>query len=138
MATEQDKTAARALMQQAGVPVVPGFQAENVDDAAFAQAAEQIGYPVLVKAAGGGGGKGMRVVRQASELPEALAGARREAAKAFGDARVFLEHYLEQAHHIEIQVLADAHGNTVHLFERECSSQRRHQKIIEETPAVNI
>ncbi|MCA0454481.1 MAG: acetyl-CoA carboxylase biotin carboxylase subunit [Chloroflexi bacterium] len=129
------KTAARALMQQAGVPVVPGFQAEDADDIAFANAAEQIGYPVLVKAAGGGGGKGMRVVREASELAEALAGARREAAKAFGDSRVFLERYIEHAHHIEIQVLADTHGNTVHLFERECSSQRRHQKIIEESPS---
>lgn len=129
------KTAARDLMQQAGVPVVPGFQAEDADDAAFAQAAEAIGYPVLVKAAGGGGGKGMRVVRQADELTDALAGARREAAKAFGDARVFLERYIEQSHHIEIQVLADTHGNTVHLFERECSSQRRHQKIIEESPS---
>ncbi len=129
------KTSARALMQQAGVPVVPGFQAEEADDNAFVTAAEQIGYPVLVKAAGGGGGKGMRVVQTADDLPEALASARREAAKAFGDARVFLERYIEQAHHIEIQVLADAHGKTVHLFERECSSQRRHQKIIEESPS---
>ena len=129
------KTAARALMQQAGVPVVPGFQREDTDDAAFAEAAAQIGYPVLVKASGGGGGKGMRVVRQPDNLLEALASARREANNAFGDARVFLEKYIELAHHVEIQVLADTHGNTVHLFERECSSQRRHQKIIEESPS---
>ncbi len=129
------KTAARALMQQAGVPVVPGFQHEDADDAAFAEAASQIGYPVLVKAAGGGGGKGMRVVQKADYLLDALASARREAANAFGDARVFLEKYIESAHHIEIQVLADNHGSTVHLFERECSSQRRHQKIIEESPS---
>ncbi len=129
------KTAARALMQQAGVPVVPGFQREDANDAAFVEAAAQIGYPVLVKAAGGGGGKGMRVVQQADALLEALASARREASNAFGDARVFLEKYIKQAHHVEIQVLADIHGNIVHLFERECSSQRRHQKIIEESPS---
>ncbi len=129
------KTAARALMQQAGVPVVPGFQGEDADDAAFTEAATRIGYPVLVKAAGGGGGKGMRVVSQPDDLLEALASARREAGNAFGDSRVFLEKYIESAHHVEIQVLADMHGNTVHLYERECSSQRRHQKIIEESPS---
>lgn len=129
------KTAARALMQQAGVPVVPGFQREDADDAAFVEAAAQIGYPVLVKASGGGGGKGMRVVQKADDLLDALASAQREAGNAFGDARVFLEKYIESAHHVEIQVLADTHGSTVHLFERECSSQRRHQKIIEESPS---
>ncbi len=129
------KTAARALMQQAGVPVVPGFQREDADDAAFVEAAVQISYPVLVKASGGGGGKGMRVVQQPDDLLEALASARREAGNAFDDARIFLEKYIESAHHVEIQVLADTHGNTVHLFERECSSQRRHQKIIEESPS---
>ncbi len=129
------KTAARTLMQQAGVPVVPGFQSEDADDAAFVEAAAHIGYPVLVKAAGGGGGKGMRVVYKADDLAGALASARREAGNAFGDSRVFLERYIESAHHVEIQVLADTHGNTVHLFERECSSQRRHQKIIEESPS---
>jgi len=129
------KTAARALMQGAGVPVVPGFQQENADDSAFVQAANEIGYPVLVKASGGGGGKGMRVVEQADDLLDALASARREADNAFGDARVFLEKYIESAHHIEIQVFGDTHGNTVHLFERECSSQRRHQKVIEESPS---
>ena len=132
------KTEARALMQQAGVPVVPGFQPANtadVTDADFIQAAEDIGYPVMVKAAGGGGGKGIRVVQQPEHLPEALAGARSEAQKAFNDPRLFLERYIEAGRHIEIQVLADTHGTTLHLFERECSTQRRHQKIIEESPS---
>jgi len=129
------KTSARALMERAGVPLVPGFQAENATDADFLRTAESIGYPVMVKAAGGGGGKGMRVVYEARELPAALSGARSEAAKAFNDPRVFLEKYIETARHVEIQVLADAHGNTLHLFERECSTQRRHQKIIEESPS---
>ncbi len=129
-----DKTNARALMQAAGVPVVPGYQAGG-DDAAYAAAAAEIGYPVLVKAAAGGGGRGMRVVRAAAELPEALAGARREASGAFGDETVFLEKYLERAKHIEFQIFGDAHGQLVHLGERECSVQRRHQKLIEEAPA---
>lgn len=129
------KTAARALMQRAGVPVVPGFQREEADDSAFVQAANEIGYPVLVKASGGGGGKGMRVVQRADDLIDSLASARREADNAFGDVQVFLEKYIESAHHIEIQVFGDVHGNTVHLFERECSSQRRHQKVIEESPS---
>ncbi|MBZ0297995.1 MAG: acetyl-CoA carboxylase biotin carboxylase subunit [Anaerolineae bacterium] len=129
------KTEARALMEQAGVPVVPGFQSEHADDTPFIAAAEDTGFPLMVKAAGGGGGKGIRVVRAAHDLPDALAGARHEAQHAFGDARLFLERYIEHGRHIEIQVLADAHGHTVHLFERECSTQRRHQKIIEESPS---
>ncbi len=133
------KTEARALMEQAAVPLVPGYQPENAgaqaDDAAFIDAAEAIGYPVMVKAAGGGGGKGIRVVYEPQDLPQALQSARNEARKAFGDARIFLEKYIETARHIEIQVLADTYGNTVHLFERECSAQRRHQKIIEESPS---
>ncbi|MBZ0288652.1 MAG: acetyl-CoA carboxylase biotin carboxylase subunit, partial [Anaerolineae bacterium] len=129
------KTEARGLMEKAGVPLVPGFQSEDAHDEDFARAAETIGYPVMVKAAGGGGGKGIRVVYRADELPDALAGARAEAAKAFNDPRVFLEKYIESARHVEIQILADTHGNTVHLFERECSAQRRHQKIIEESPS---
>lgn len=129
------KTEARARMEQADVPVVPGFQSAQADDAAFIAAAESIGYPVMVKAAGGGGGKGIRVVYDAVALPDALEAARHEAEHAFGDARVFLEKYIESGRHIEIQVLADTYGNTVHLFERECSSQRRHQKIIEESPS---
>ena len=129
------KTEARALMQGAGVPLVPGFQSDSADDAQFSDAAARIGYPVMVKAAGGGGGKGIRIVREAVQLTAALAGARREAAQAFGDARVFLEKYIEAGRHVEIQVLADTHGSIVHLFERECSVQRRHQKIIEESPS---
>lgn len=129
------KTEARALMTQAGVPLVPGFQRDDAMPAEFLAAAEQIGYPVMVKAAGGGGGKGIRVVGSASELPDALDAARREAEHAFGDPRLFLEKYIERARHIEVQVLADAHGNAVHLYERECSAQRRHQKVIEESPS---
>jgi 3-methylcrotonyl-CoA carboxylase alpha subunit len=129
------KTEARALMQAANVPLVPGFQSDDASDAEFIAAAQHIGYPVMVKAAGGGGGKGIRIVYNAHDLPEALAGARREAQHAFNDPRVFLERYIERARHIEIQVLADQHGNTVHLFERECSAQRRHQKVIEESPS---
>ncbi|NDJ34360.1 MAG: acetyl-CoA carboxylase biotin carboxylase subunit [Chloroflexi bacterium] len=129
------KTQARAIMQAAGVPVVPGYQSDEHDPAAFVSAAQAIGYPVMVKAAGGGGGKGIRIVHDPAALPEAIQSARREAEHAFGDPTIFLEKYIAQGHHIEIQVLADAHGHTLHLFERECSVQRRHQKIIEETPS---
>ncbi|MCS6837149.1 MAG: acetyl-CoA carboxylase biotin carboxylase subunit [Anaerolineae bacterium] len=129
------KTAARALMQEAGVPIVPGYQddAAELDD--LLHAAEKIGLPLMVKAAGGGGGKGIRIVRHLNDLAEALRSAQNEARSAFNDPRLFLERYVERGRHIEVQVLADAHGNTVHLFERECSAQRRHQKIIEETPS---
>jgi acetyl-CoA carboxylase biotin carboxylase subunit len=129
-----DKAAARAQMQAAGVPVVPGYQGQD-DDATLSRVSAEIGYPLLVKAAAGGGGKGMRVVQRARDLPEALAAARREAGRAFGDQRLILERYLERAHHVEFQVLGDQHGKVLHLFERECSVQRRHQKIIEETPS---
>ena len=129
------KTEARSLMQTAGVPLVPGFQAEDADNAAFISAAESIGYPLMVKAAGGGGGKGIRIVQEAGALPDALDSARREATNAFGDPRLFLEKYIAEARHIEVQIIADAHGNVLHLFERECSTQRRHQKIIEESPS---
>jgi acetyl-CoA carboxylase biotin carboxylase subunit len=129
------KTEARALMQAAGVPVVPGFQSESASVEIFVQEAARIGYPIMVKAAGGGGGKGIRVVYNPPDLPEAIESAQREAQHAFNDPRVFLERYIETGRHIEIQVLADSHGNTVHLFERECSAQRRHQKIIEESPS---
>jgi acetyl-CoA carboxylase biotin carboxylase subunit len=149
------KTGARALMQSAGVPVVPGYQpplsqreraaipSSHRDEGivgegelkSFEHAATHIGYPVLVKAAGGGGGRGMRVVRDPAELPEALSGAGREAHNAFGDGTVFLEKFLDRARHIEFQILGDSQGNVVHLFERECSIQRRHQKLIEESPA---
>ncbi len=142
------KTEARALMQVAGVPIVPGYQlpspigvAKHPDgrgaggEGVFAEAASTLGYPVLVKASGGGGGRGMRIVREPEGLSEALASAQREAASAFGDDTVFLEKYIERARHIEFQLFGDAHGNVVHLFERECSIQRRHQKIIEESPS---
>ncbi len=129
-----DKAEARARMMASGVPVVPGFQDAD-DDEALARAARELGFPVLIKAAAGGGGKAMRVVHEALEFSESLAGARREALNAFGDARVILERYVENARHIEFQILADKFGNTIHLFERECSIQRRHQKIIEETPS---
>ncbi|KAA3646431.1 MAG: acetyl-CoA carboxylase biotin carboxylase subunit [Chloroflexi bacterium] len=129
-----DKAAARTLMGKAGVPLVPGYQGED-DDESLQKAANDIGYPVLLKAAAGGGGKGMRVVENPDELEEAIGAARREAQNAFGDPRMIVEKYVTNARHVEIQVLADSHGNTLHLFERECSIQRRHQKIIEETPS---
>ena len=130
-----DKTAARALMKAAGVPMAPGTTDAISDAAEAAGVAATIGYPVLLKAAAGGGGKGMRVVHLAEELPSALAAAQREAQSAFGDGRVFVEKFIEEPRHIEFQVLADEHGNCVHLFERECSVQRRHQKVIEEAPS---
>jgi len=131
------KTGARALMEKAGVPIVPGLQenGQHKTEYDWLKAAQDIGYPVLVKAAGGGGGRGMRVVRDSAEFLEALASAQREAANAFGDATIFLEKYIARGRHIEFQVLGDQHGNVVHLFERECSLQRRHQKVIEETPS---
>lgn len=128
------KTAARAVMQAAGVPVVPGFQESDEDDALL-QAAPQIGFPLLIKAVAGGGGKGMRTVRALADFPDALQSARNEAQRAFGDSRVYLEKLLEAPRHVEFQVFGDQQGNLVHLFERECSIQRRHQKIIEETPS---
>jgi acetyl-CoA carboxylase biotin carboxylase subunit len=136
--TMGEKTAARRAMGAAGVPVIPGTlePLTSLEDARAA--AERTGYPILLKAAAGGGGKGMRVVRSAEELPVALRAAASEARNAFGDPRVYLEKYLTSARHVEIQVVADAHGRTVHLGERECSLQRRHQKILEESPAPGI
>ena len=128
------KTQARALMQTAGVPIVPGFH-PHPDGQGVRGWADQTGYPILVKAAAGGGGKGMRIVHQPDQLIESIEAAQREAAKAFGDATIFLEKYIEGARHVEFQVFGDSYGNVVHLFERECSTQRRHQKIIEETPS---
>lgn len=128
------KTSARAAMAAAGVPVVPGYQ-ESQADSDLIVAAEAMGYPVLVKATAGGGGKGMRIVHRAEDLPPALESARREALNAFGDERIYLEKLIEQPRHIEFQIFADHYGAVVHLFERECSVQRRHQKIIEETPS---
>jgi acetyl-CoA carboxylase, biotin carboxylase subunit len=133
-----DKTEARRRMIAAGVPVVPGVAEPLSDAAAAAKAAAQFGYPVLLKAAAGGGGKGMRVVHAEDELERALNAARNEAQAAFGDSSVYLEKYLDRPRHIEIQVLADAHGNVLHLGERDCSVQRRHQKLIEEAPSPAI
>ncbi len=130
-----DKTEARRRMTEAGVPIVPGLTEAVADPEAAVAAAEEIGYPVLLKAAAGGGGKGMRVVESSAELPRAFEAAAREALAAFGDGSVYLERYLGRPRHIEIQVLGDAHGNVVHLAERECSIQRRHQKLIEEAPS---
>jgi len=129
------KLEARRLMQDAGVPVLPGTDLTGLDDGAIRDAADTIGWPVLVKASYGGGGRGMRVVRDPEELLDAVAGARREAGGAFGNDTVFLERYIDDPRHIEIQVFADSHGEVVSLFERECSIQRRHQKIIEEAPS---
>lgn len=130
-----DKVRARELMQKAGVPVVPGTPPLSGDTKEVAKQAKAIGYPVLLKAAAGGGGKGMRVVRSEKELPSLLDQARGEARSSFGDARVFLEKFVERPRHIEVQVLADKHGKTLHLGERDCSIQRRHQKLIEESPS---
>jgi acetyl/propionyl-CoA carboxylase alpha subunit len=122
-------------MREAGVPVVPGWEGTVGTLSSMRRAAAEVGYPLLVKAAAGGGGKGMRRVDTPSQLEAALAAAQREAAGAFGDARVYLEKYVTRPRHIEVQILGDRHGNVVHLFERECSIQRRHQKIIEESPS---
>ncbi|MDR7554458.1 MAG: acetyl-CoA carboxylase biotin carboxylase subunit [Armatimonadota bacterium] len=132
-----DKTAARRLAAEAGVPVVPGAEG-LADDGALREAAARLGYPLLVKAAAGGGGRGMRVVRRPDDLPAAVASARREARAAFGEDAIFLERLLEQPRHVEVQILADAHGGVVHLGERECSVQRRYQKVVEEAPSPGL
>ncbi|MGH8745502.1 MAG: acetyl-CoA carboxylase biotin carboxylase subunit, partial [Burkholderiales bacterium] len=133
-----DKSAAKTLMEKARVPLVPGYHGENQDAGFLLGRAEAIGFPVLIKACAGGGGKGMRVVRRGAEFEAALASCRREAKAAFGDDRVLIERYLDRPRHIEIQVFGDAHGNCVHLFERDCSVQRRHQKVLEEAPAPGM
>jgi 3-methylcrotonyl-CoA carboxylase alpha subunit len=132
------KAAARAAMEQALVPVLPGYHEADQGSERLQQAANEIGYPVLIKPSAGGGGKGLRVVTRAQDFARALAGARREAHSAFGDDRVLIERLLNGARHIEVQIFADAHGNVVHLFERDCSIQRRYQKVLEETPAPGI
>lgn len=131
-----NKVESRIKMEKAGVPLIPGMKESSVDLKIYNKAAEEAGYPVIIKAAAGGGGKGMRVVNNPKELSDALDAARREAKNAFNDDTVYLEKYIINPRHIEFQILADTHGNTIHLFERECSIQRRHQKIIEETPSV--
>ena len=139
MATVQravgEKTAARSTAQVAGVPIVPGAMTDMVDDEGIEHIAERIGYPLLLKAAAGGGGKGIRFVRDPKDLPSALRTARSEAKNAFGDDRVYVEKAIYPARHIEVQFIADTHGNVVHLGERECSIQRRHQKLVEECPS---
>ena len=132
------KDAAKRLMEKAGVPVVPGYHGEAQDDSTLAAAADKAGYPVLVKASAGGGGRGMRVVREASELKAALESARREAKAAFGDDRMLIEKYVQNPRHIEVQIVGDSHGNLLSLFERECTLQRRHQKVIEEAPSPTL
>jgi acetyl-CoA/propionyl-CoA carboxylase biotin carboxyl carrier protein len=130
-----DKIAAKATVAAAGVPVVPGSSGAGLDDAALADAAQAVGFPVLLKPSAGGGGKGMRLVEEIADLSDAIASARREARGAFGDDTLLVERYVRNPRHIEIQVLADTHGNVIHLGERECSLQRRHQKIVEEAPS---
>jgi propionyl-CoA carboxylase alpha chain/3-methylcrotonyl-CoA carboxylase alpha subunit len=132
------KDAAKALMEKAGVPVTPGYLGEDQSPERLQQEAGRIGYPVLIKAVAGGGGKGMRRVDQTSDFADALASCRREAASSFGDDRVLIEKYILNPRHIEVQVFGDTHGNVVHLFERDCSLQRRHQKVIEEAPAPGM
>jgi acetyl-CoA carboxylase biotin carboxylase subunit len=129
------KIGARALMEKAGVPLVPGRTPGDQSDRGVAAAAKAIGFPVLIKASAGGGGKGMREARDAKSLAEAIPAARREAEAAFGDGTLYVERLIERPRHVEIQIFADDHGNAVHLFERECSIQRRHQKIVEESPS---
>ncbi len=133
-----DKIQARKAAVEADVPLIPGTQGVVEDEAAARQIADEIGYPLMIKAAGGGGGKGIRIVREAAELENSFRRASSEAGASFGNAEVYIEKYFDQARHIEIQVLADRHGNAVHLGERECSIQRRHQKVIEEAPSPVI
>jgi 3-methylcrotonyl-CoA carboxylase alpha subunit len=133
-----DKSAAKRLMEKAGVPLVPGYHGERQDPAFLQKEADRIGYPVLIKASAGGGGKGMKVAPDSKGFAAALASARREAKSAFGDDRVLVEKYLDRPRHVEVQVFGDTHGNVVYLFERDCSVQRRHQKVLEEAPAPGL
>jgi 3-methylcrotonyl-CoA carboxylase alpha subunit len=132
------KDAAKNLMAEAGVRVTPGYMGEDQDPAFLAGEAAKIGYPILIKAVAGGGGKGMRLVERKADFADALAACQREAAAAFGNAHVLIEKYIARPRHIEVQVFGDSHGNIVHLFERDCSLQRRHQKVIEEAPAPGM
>ncbi len=133
-----DKARAKKLMESAGVPLVPGYHGEEQEPELLLKQAEQVGFPLLLKASAGGGGKGMRVVESVADFPAALAAAKRESLSAFGDERMLLERYLRRPRHVEIQIFADTQGNCVHLFERDCSVQRRHQKVIEEAPAPGM
>jgi 3-methylcrotonyl-CoA carboxylase alpha subunit len=132
------KSGSKALMEKAGVPLVPGYHGEAQDEATLAKAADKIGFPLLVKASAGGGGRGMRVVRSAAELAGAIVSAKREAKAAFGDDRMLIEKYVDNPRHIEVQIIGDSHGNLLSLFERECTLQRRHQKVIEEAPSPTL
>ena len=132
------KSGSKLLMEQAGVPLVPGYHGEAQDEATLAKAADKFGFPVLVKASAGGGGRGMRIVRSAGELGAAIVSAKREAKAAFGDDRMLIEKFVENPRHIEVQVIGDSYGNLLSLFERECTLQRRHQKVIEEAPSPTL
>jgi 3-methylcrotonyl-CoA carboxylase alpha subunit len=132
------KSGSKALMEKAGVPLVPGYHGEAQDEAMLADAANRIGFPVLVKASAGGGGRGMRVVNSASELSAAIVSAKREAKAAFGDDRMLIEKYVQNPRHIEVQIIGDSYGNLLSLFERECTLQRRHQKVVEEAPSPTL
>ncbi len=132
------KSAAKTLMESSGVPLLPGYHGERQDAAFLSDQANRIGFPLMIKAVSGGGGRGMRIVSRADEFAAGLETARQEAVSAFGDDRVLLERYLTQPRHVEVQVFADQHGNVVHLFERDCSVQRRHQKVMEEAPAPGL
>jgi len=138
MALVGDKVRSRQTMEAAGIPIIPGMKGTHADISEYTAEAEKIGYPVMIKASAGGGGKGMRVAFSGDELMPGLEAGQREAKSAFGDESVYLEKYIEEPRHVEFQVLADEEGNTVHLFERECSIQRRHQKIIEESPSTAL
>ena len=130
-----DKIAAKKTMEKAGVPVIPGYHGIKQDNKSLINEGKKIGFPLLVKAAAGGGGKGMRIVHDEDVLEESIESAKRESKSSFGNDTIFIEKYIDKPRHIEFQILADEHGNTIHLYERECSIQRRHQKIIEETPS---
>ena len=132
------KSGSKALMEKAGVPLVPGYHGDAQDDATLAKAAGKVGFPVLVKASAGGGGRGMRIVRSAAELGPAIVSAKREAKAAFGDDRMLIEKYVDNPRHIEVQIIGDSHGNLLSLLERECTLQRRHQKVIEEAPSPTL
>jgi 3-methylcrotonyl-CoA carboxylase alpha subunit len=132
------KSGSKLLMEKAGVPLVPGYHGEAQDDATLAKAADQIGFPVLIKASAGGGGRGMRIVRSPGELAAGLTSAKREAKAAFGDDRMLIEKFVDNPRHIEVQIIGDSHGNLLSLFERECTLQRRHQKVIEEAPSPTL
>lgn len=133
-----DKITSKAKMETLGIPLIPGYHGDNQDEVFLASEAKKIGFPVLIKATAGGGGKGMRIVREESGFTEALAGAKREAQNAFGNADVLIEKYIEKPRHIEVQLVSDGQGNHFHFFERECSIQRRYQKVVEESPAPNM